>query len=165
MTWWTADAPNIRQESLGSTAPDNPRGETSKKELSTMKSSMLKAGSVWALAAAMVTGTVASTAVAAPAGMVSTQQLVQESRVDMQRAQVSDFLSRAELQAQLEARGVDVASAQARIGSLSPAELATLSAYIDELPAGEGVLETVLFLLVIFMLLDIAGVTDIFPGL
>ena len=131
-----------------------------------MKSSMFKAGSVCALAAALVTGSlVQSTAFAAPAGMVSTQQLVQESRVDQQRVQVSDFLSRADVQAQLEARGVDVASAQARIASLSPAELASLSAQIDQLPAGEGVLETVLFLLVIFMLLDIAGVTDIFPGL
>ena len=131
-----------------------------------MKSSMFKAGSVCALAAALVTGSlVQSTAFAAPAGMVSTQQLVQESRVDQQRVQVNEFLSRAEVQAQLEARGVDVASAKARIGSLSPAELASLSAQIDQLPAGEGVLETVLFLLVIFMLLDIAGVTDIFPGL
>jgi hypothetical protein len=43
--------------------------------------------------------------------------------------------------------------------------LASLSAQIDELPAGQGALETILFLLVIFMLLDIAGVTDIFPGL
>lgn len=131
-----------------------------------MKSSMFKAGSVCTLAAALVTGSlVQSTAFAAPAGMVSTQQLVQESRVDQQRVQVNDFLSRADVQAQLEARGVDVASAKARIASLSPAELASLSAQIDQLPAGEGVLETVLFLLVIFMLLDIAGVTDIFPGL
>lgn len=131
-----------------------------------MKSSMFKAGSVCTLAAALVTGSlVQSTAFAMPAGMVSTQQLMQESRVDQQRVQVNDFLSRADVQAQLEARGVDVASAKARIASLSPAELASLSAQIDQLPAGEGVLETVLFLLVIFMLLDIAGVTDIFPGL
>mgnify|MGYP003144579290 FL=1 len=69
------------------------------------------------------------------------------------------------MQAQLAARGVDAADAQARVNAMSQAELAALSAQIDELPAGEGLLETVLFLLVIFMLLDIAGVTDIFPGL
>ena len=131
-----------------------------------MKSLMLKAGSVWAMAVVLVTGTLLqSTAFAAPAGMVSTQQLAQESRLDQQRVQVSEFLGRADVQTQLEARGVDVADAKARIAGLSAAELATLSAQIDELPAGEGVLETVLFLLVIFMLLDIAGVTDIFPGL
>ena len=131
-----------------------------------MKSLMSKASSVWAMAVVLVAGSlVQSTAFAAPAGMVSTQQLVQESRMDQQRVQVNDFLARADVQAQLQARGVDVADAQARIAGLSAAELAALSAQIDELPAGEGVLETVLFLLVIFMLLDIAGVTDIFPGL
>lgn len=131
-----------------------------------MKSILLKVGSVWAIAVVMMAGTfMQSAAYAAPAGMVSTQQLAQESRIDQQRAQVNAFLSRAEVQAQLEARGVDVADAQARIAGLTGAELATLSAQIDELPAGEGALGTILFVLVIFMLLDIAGVTDIFPGL
>ncbi|MBU2099578.1 MAG: PA2779 family protein [Gammaproteobacteria bacterium] len=131
-----------------------------------MKSLLIKTGSVWMMAVVMVIGTVVqSAAFAAPAGMVSTQQLAQESRVEQQRAQVSEFMSRSDVQAQLEARGVDVADAQARIAGLTGAELATLSAQIDELPAGEGVLETVLFILVIFMLLDIAGVTDIFPGI
>jgi len=36
---------------------------------------------------------------------------------------------------------------------------------IDSMPAGEGVLGLVIALLVIFMLLDIAGVTDIFPAI
>lgn len=131
-----------------------------------MKSSLMKAGSVCAMAVVLVTGTLAqSTAHAAPAGMISTQQLAQDSRADQQRLHVSQFMDRADVQAQLQARGVDVADAKARIAALSPAELATLSAQIDDLPAGEGVLETLLFILVIFMLLDIAGVTDIFPGL
>lgn len=131
-----------------------------------MKSFLVKTGSVWAMAVVVITGTVMqSAAYAAPGGMVSTQQLVQESRVDQQRAQVSEFINRADVQAQLEARGVDVADARARIAGLTATELATLSAQIDELPAGEGVLETLLFVLVIFMLLDIAGVTDIFPGI
>lgn len=131
-----------------------------------MKSFWVKTGSVWMMAVTVVLATLAqSGAYAAPAGMVSTQQLAQESRVDQQRAHVSEFISRADVQAQLEARGVDVADARSRIAALTGAELATLSAQIDELPAGEGVLETVLFLLVIFMLLDVAGVTDIFPGI
>jgi hypothetical protein len=58
-----------------------------------------------------------------------------------------------------------VADAQARIASLTASELATLASQIDTLPAGEGALETLIFVLVVFMLLDIAGVTDIFPGL
>lgn len=131
-----------------------------------MKLSLYKMGSTGVLTAAMVMGVfMQSTAVAAPAGMVSTQQLAQESRVDQQRAQVSAFLNRAEVQAQLEARGVDAADAAARISGLNASELASLSSQIDALPAGEGALETLVFVLVIFMLLDIAGVTDIFPGI
>jgi hypothetical protein len=131
-----------------------------------MKVFLLRMGSVWMMALVMlVAAVVQSAAYAAPAGMVSTQQLVQASAIDQQRTQVSEFMSRSDVQAQLQARGVDVADAQARIAVLTGAELAALAAQIDDLPAGAGGLETLLFLLVIFMLLDIAGVTDIFPGI
>lgn len=126
-----------------------------------------KACSVWMTAFIFMVGLFAQTsALAAPAsGMVSTQQLLHEVQLQHQRSAVSAFLDRTEVQSQLIARGVDVADAQARVASLGAAELGSLAAQIDELPAGEGLLEAVLFLLVIFMLLDIAGVTDIFPGL
>lgn len=120
--------------------------------------------SVWTTAIMLVLG-LGTQAYAAPAGMVSTQQLTQQVQLDSQRASLTQFLSRDDVQGQLMARGVEIADAQARVHNMTAAELSMLSAQIDELPAGEGVLETVLFLLVIFMLLDIAGVTDIFPGL
>jgi len=132
-----------------------------------MKATTGKAYSVWMTLLVFVFGMFAQTAVlAAPASdMISTQQLLHEVQVEQQRSSVSAFLDRSEVQSQLIARGVDVADAQARVASLGAAELGALAAQIDELPAGEGLLEAVLFLLVIFMLLDIAGVTDIFPGL
>ncbi|ALO47272.1 PA2779 family protein [Pseudohongiella spirulinae] len=102
---------------------------------------------------------------AAPQSMVSTEQLLNEVRLADQRDTVQSFLSRNDVQSQLTQRGVDPADAQARVAAMSAAELAEIAAHIDELPAGEGLLETVLFLLVIFMLLDVAGVTDIFPGI
>jgi hypothetical protein len=102
---------------------------------------------------------------AAPTGMVSSEQLTQQLQLDSQRASITQFLSREDVQGQLMARGVDVADAETRVQNMTAAELSMLSAQIDDLPAGEGVLETVLFLLVIFMLLDIAGATDIFPGI
>lgn len=120
--------------------------------------------SVWMMAIMFVLGIGAQTQ-AAPAGMVSTEQLAQQAQLDNQRASVVHFLAREDVQGQLMARGVDSADAEARVQSMTASELALLSAQIDELPAGEGALETVLFLLVVFMLLDIAGVTDIFPGL
>lgn len=131
-----------------------------------MKSIAYKTFSVWMMSIVFVFGLGVQTAAqAAPAGMVSTEQLAHNMQLAGQRDAVAGFLARSDVQAQLEARGVDVADAQARVANLSAAELSSLSSQIDELPAGEGVLETILFLLVIFMLLDIAGVTDIFPGL
>ncbi|MEC8859047.1 MAG: PA2779 family protein [Pseudomonadota bacterium] len=130
-----------------------------------MKIRTLKSVTTWMLATVFAFGAMFQQAYAAPQDMVTTEQLMQEMQVADQRASVNSFLSRADVQAQLAARGVDAADAQARVNAMSQAELAALSAQIDELPAGEGLLETVLFLLVIFMLLDIAGVTDIFPGL
>lgn len=122
---------------------------------------------LWMMALVLVFGLSSHAAAQADAfsGMLSTEQLVQKVNRDEQRSAVTAFLSRGDVQAQLEARGVDFTSAQQRVGNLSALELASLSAQIDELPAGQGTLETILFLMVIFMLLDIAGVTDIFPGL
>ena len=131
-----------------------------------MQLTLSKMASIGMLVTALLAGVMMqSAALAAPSTIVTTQQLVQETRVDQQRAHVSAFLDRAEVQSLLEARGVDVDDAQARIASLTASELATLGAQIDTLPAGEGALETLIFVLVVFMLLDIAGVTDIFPGL
>ncbi len=99
------------------------------------------------------------------ADMISTDQLLAGQQADSQRAEVQAFFARDDVRAQLEARGVDALDAERRVSSMTPSELSLLHASIDELPAGEGILETVLFLLVIFMLLDIAGVTNIFPGI
>lgn len=131
-----------------------------------MKSILSRIVSAGVLALVMFAGVVMqSVAVAAPSGMVSTQQLVNETRAEQQRAHVSAFFDRAEVQSLLNARGVDAADAQARVASLTASELASLGEQLDTLPAGEGVLETLVFVLVVFMLLDIAGVTDIFPGI
>lgn len=128
-----------------------------------MKSITCRTISGWTLAMMLVLGLGAQAHAGAP-GMVSSEQLTQQLQLDHQRSAIVQFLGRAEVQSQLMARGVDVASAESRVKNMTAAELSMLSAKIDQLPAGEGVLETVLFLLVIFMLLDIAGVTDIFPG-
>ena len=101
----------------------------------------------------------------AMADIVSTDQLVAEQRADAQRATVAGFLAREDVRAQLEARGVNAEDAMQRVDSLTDTELAELSQQIDTLPAGEGAIGLVIGILVIFMLLDIAGVTDIFPAI
>lgn len=100
-------------------------------------------------------------AVQAPAhaAMVTTNQLAGTS----QHQQLSQQLLRADVRQQLLSLGVDPASVQERINNLSAAELNELQSRIDQLPAG-GVLGTIAVVLLILILLDVAGVTDIFPG-
>lgn len=101
----------------------------------------------------------------AMAAIVSTDQVAYEQQSQMQREAVKSFLSRDDVATQLVERGVDVADAQQRVDSLTSAELNALSEKIDLLPAGEGAAGLVIGIIVVFMLLDIAGVTDIFPAI
>lgn len=101
----------------------------------------------------------------AMADIVSTEQLAMEQQAQIERNAVMSFFSRDDVREQLVAHGVDVSDAQTRVNSLSAAEISSLYQQIDTLPAGEGGLGLVIAIIVVFMLLDIAGVTDIFPAL
>ena len=109
--------------------------------------------------------TLLSVQMPAMADIVSTDQVAYEQQSQMQREALKSFLSRDDVVAQLVERGVDVTDAQQRVDSLTSAELDALSEKIDLLPAGEGGVGLVIGIIVVFMLLDIAGVTDIFPAL
>lgn len=101
----------------------------------------------------------------AMADIVSTEQLAMEQQTQIERNAVESFFSRDDVKAQLVAQGVDISDAQMRVDTLNAAEISSLYDQIDVLPAGEGGLGLVIGIIVVFMLLDIAGVTDIFPGL
>jgi len=79
-----------------------------------------------------------------------------------ERLRVLSQLQRQDVQAKLKAHGVDPEQVQARINSLSDAEVSTLAAQLDQLPAGAGGLEIVLLVFLILILTDIAGITHIF---
>jgi len=97
------------------------------------------------------------------AGVIDSRELMQEQFANEQRGELLALISREDVAAQLTEFGVDPVMAQMRVASLSDAELASLHQKIDELPAGSGVLGTIALVLLILILLDIAGVTDIFP--
>ncbi len=100
----------------------------------------------------------------ASAELVSTDQLVTTSQTDSRRAELTSLLARSDVRAQMTALGVNVENAQSRINLMTTSELAAVQSRLGTLPAGGGVLGIALTLILIFLLLDIAGVTDIFPG-
>lgn len=96
-----------------------------------------------------------NTAFTAPAhaDIVSTQEVVAEQRAGLNRAQLTEQLSRADVQEQLVSYGVDPDEALARIDAMTDAEISELTANIDELPAGAGAVTVILLLFIIWLLL------------
>lgn len=101
----------------------------------------------------------------ASADVVSTEDILQSSQTAEQRAALQDFTARADVKQMLLDYGVSESAIDERIANLTDAEVQQMHEQIESMPAGQGLLGTVIGLLVIFMLLDIAGVTDIFPAL
>jgi hypothetical protein len=96
------------------------------------------------------------------AGVVSTEQVLQqEAAIDT--ASLVSALDREDVRAQLVDMGVDPEQAKLRIAALDDEQIGAIQAHMDALPAGGGVLEVVLAVLVVLVILDLVGVTNIFP--
>lgn len=99
----------------------------------------------------------------AQAAMVGTAQVIAAERGAVDRARLASMLEREDLQRQLAAMGVDVQQAKDRVAGLTDAEVARINQQIEKLPAGAGALGIVLTIIVIFIITDLVGWTDIFP--
>jgi hypothetical protein len=71
----------------------------------------------------------------ATAGMIGTDKVVTSS-AQADRATVLSFLTRGDVQNQLQAMGVDSANAQERVAAMSDDEVRTLAGRINSMPAG-----------------------------
>src|SRR5687767_2410381 len=94
------------------------------------------------------------------ASIVSTE----EARAGLQRDQVIRVLERSEVRDRMQALGVDADAARARVAALSDDEVASLADQLDQLPAGgSDVLTAIVVVFLILIILDLLGVTNIFP--
>lgn len=100
---------------------------------------------------------------AAQAGIVTTSDYLQQTEVEAKRADILASLQRDEVQAKLLEQGVDPETVEMRVAALSDAEVMQMAEQMDSLPAG-GVLGTIAVVLLILLLLELLGVTDIFPA-
>ena len=84
----------------------------------------------------------------AQAGMIGTDQVAtSSSQVD--RSTVISFVSRADVASQLQAMGLDAATAMDRVAAMSDAEVSALASRINSLPAGADTAGVLLLILVI----------------
>jgi hypothetical protein len=88
----------------------------------------------------------------AQASMVATDSAM--GSVDRER--VSSLLERADVRAQLEAYGVNVSEAKARVAALTDHEAAELAARMDQLPAA-GVYQLAKGIILVFLLILLIG--------
>lgn len=100
------------------------------------------------------------------AAMIPTADAVQMAlpTVADQRAAVSAFLARSDVQAELVRYGVEPAAAADRVAALSDDEVATLYQRVDQATAGgDGVIGALVFVFIVLLVTDILGLTKIFP--
>ena len=98
----------------------------------------------------------------ASAAMISTAQVKEQVQNSISRDQVLVALQRADVQNVLARNGVDFGDAQARINALTDAEIASLHSDIESMPAGAGAGGVLVTVVLVFVILDIAGVTNVF---
>ena len=100
------------------------------------------------------------------AALIDTENVMNSVSSQEARDQLRQLLAREDIQAALIAHGIDPIEAQSRIDALSDDEVIRISERIDQLPAGGGAVEFLLVVLLVvvlvFVILDLTGVTDVF---
>jgi hypothetical protein len=101
------------------------------------------------------------------AAMIGTETVLDMKRSQEARDYVDRTLAREDVQAALIGQGIDPLEAKARIDSLSDAEIISLAAQLEQLPAGgDAFVVFIVAALIVFFALLIAealGYIDIFP--
>ena len=101
------------------------------------------------------------------AAMVRTETVLTLSAAKNVRENLNQFLKREDVKAIMMAQGISPIEAQARVDSLSDAEIMQIADKMDQLPSGgDGIGAIVGAVLIIFLVLlftDIMGYTDVFP--
>ena len=118
----------------------------------------------WVLRAVSISLICLGFAQAAPAGMISTGQLVDaEARVDS-LSRIELLLARDDVATQLLALGVEPAQVMARLDAMTTAELIELESRFDEQVAGGSALGVIGAVFLVLMILELVGITDIFKS-
>jgi hypothetical protein len=102
----------------------------------------------------------------AGAGVISTEAAIEMQERTARIERINSVLARDNVQSQMIRLGVQPEVAAARIASLSDGELRQLEARMNELPAGgDGALTVLGIVLLVLLVLELVGVTDIFKSL
>ena len=97
------------------------------------------------------------------ARVITTEAALAIQRQEDSIERVGRFLMREDVQAALVRMGVDQSQAIERVQALTPSELAQLERHLNELPAGgTGVVEVLGIVVIVLIVLELLGVTNVF---
>jgi hypothetical protein len=97
------------------------------------------------------------------AAIVSTSDLVATEQSKVGRESLLNSLEREEVRTALTSQGVDLEMAKQRVSSMTDEEVRALNQKLDEMPAGGGVVATVVIVFLVLVITDILGWTDVYP--
>lgn len=98
----------------------------------------------------------------ATAGVFSSDQVIANQQHQYNKQQVLSFVNSAEVQNKLIELGVSPDEAKQRIANMTEQELSSLNNEINDMPAG-GIVGTIVTVLVVVAILDLMGITDVYP--
>lgn len=99
----------------------------------------------------------------AAAAVISTQDALSAEMRDAREIQVRTSLARDDVRQAMEQLGVNPADADARVASLSDAELMQLQGQLDRLPAGgDSALVVIGVVFVVLLILELTGIINVF---
>ena len=101
----------------------------------------------------------------ANAGMISTSAVVANSPAGVAgKAHINSFLQRADVRKQMTLMGVDASFAEQRVAALTDEQVASLDSKLAQMPAaGSDIVGAIVFILLLLLLTDILGLTDVYP--
>lgn len=98
----------------------------------------------------------------AQAQMIGSQEIIQHQQQQLDRQQLLQMLDAEGVHDKLVEMGVPRDQVEARINSLTSAELARFNQQLNEAPAGAGAVGIIVLFLVIFIVTDMLCATNIF---
>lgn len=97
------------------------------------------------------------------AGIVGTEKVAMSAQSQSERERIHAFFEREDVSKAMQAQGVDVLAANARVDAMTDDEVHKVAGNIDNMPAGGDVLGLVLTVFIVLLITDILGFTKVFP--
>lgn len=97
------------------------------------------------------------------AGLVGTDKVAVSAQSQSERERIRSFLDREDVRNELQAQGVDVNTAKARVDALTDEEVQKVAGKLDKMPAGGEIIGILFTIFIVLLVTDILGFTKVFP--